>query len=147
MDVRPGKDGSGIAYLTTAGPWTYFTATNGRDGLELWKSDGSAAGTSLVIDLLPGPAGSLPNHLTRIGDRLYFSAVEGDRQQQPWRSDGTAAGTQRIGSTDAIGLPYPSQFTTFGDAVVFTARDAAGKERLWLLDAAGTVSRLGLAQP
>ena len=46
-----------------------------------------------------------------------------------------------------IGLAYPSGFTPFGDGVAFAARDAGGTERLWLLDAAGTVRRLGIAAP
>jgi hypothetical protein len=59
-----------------------------------------------------------------------------------------AAGTERIGTAfDPIGLAYPSGFTPFGDGVAFAARDAGGTGRLWLLDAAGTVRRLGVASP
>ena len=102
----------------------------------------------MVRKLASAPEGSLPNRLTPIGDRLYFSAVDGDRPQQPWRTDGTAKGTERIGTAfDPIGLAYPSGFTPFGDAIAFSARDAGAIERLWLLDAAGTVRRLGTSAP
>ena len=30
------------------------------DRIELWRSDGTDAGTQLLADILPGPTGSLP---------------------------------------------------------------------------------------
>ena len=37
---------------------SYFFASNGETGKELWKSDGTIAGTTLVKDLTPGAEGS-----------------------------------------------------------------------------------------
>src|SRR5687768_14865571 len=36
----------------------YFTAEDGVHGRELWASDGTAAGTRMVKDLVPGSSGS-----------------------------------------------------------------------------------------
>src|SRR5215212_3145527 len=38
--------------------WIYFEATTVKYGEELWKSDGTKAGTSLVRDIVPGPGDS-----------------------------------------------------------------------------------------
>ena len=41
-----------------------FVANGGTLGRELWKSDGTSSGTSLVLDINPGSASSNPSHLT-----------------------------------------------------------------------------------
>ena len=52
---------SGPAALTALNDSTLlFAADDGSGhGQELWESDGTAAGTTMVKDLNPGPAGSL----------------------------------------------------------------------------------------
>lgn len=50
-DIREGDQGSigaGTAYLTVSNGALYFTADNGETGRELWKTDGTEAGTLLV---------------------------------------------------------------------------------------------------
>ena len=40
--------------LTVYNNALYFTATDAAGGLELWKSDGSEAGTVRVVELIEG---------------------------------------------------------------------------------------------
>ncbi|WP_375769792.1 HYR domain-containing protein [Archangium gephyra] len=54
-------------------------------GVEMWTSDGSEAGTSLVADLAPGPSGSDPRSFTRSGDSVFFSADDGVHGAELWR--------------------------------------------------------------
>lgn len=82
--------------LTNLNGTLFFVATDGTAGYELWKSDGTEAGTVLVKDINPGPGSSLPNLLTVVGDLLFFDANNGVAGIEPWRSDGTAAGTQLV---------------------------------------------------
>jgi ELWxxDGT repeat protein len=42
----------------------YFIADDGVSGEELWKTDGTDAGTVLVKDINPGAGGSGPDRLT-----------------------------------------------------------------------------------
>jgi ELWxxDGT repeat protein len=44
-------------------------------GDELWKSDGTAAGTVLVKDIFPDHSSS-PNNLTNVNGTLYFDATD-----------------------------------------------------------------------
>src|SRR5262249_58804304 len=62
----------------------FFTASTSDLGTELWRSDGSSAGTVLVKDITPGFAGSLFGHMRTYNGRLYFNVTA-----QPWKSDGT----------------------------------------------------------
>ena len=86
-DIRPfsfaqflgaGSDsqGSEPAELTVFQGELYFTADEGANGRELWKSDGTEEGTKLVFDVNPGDPGSDPRQLTVVGDTLYFRASD-----------------------------------------------------------------------
>ena len=59
-DIGLGSISGGAADLTNVNGTLYFAADDGTNSLELWKSDGTAAGTVLVKDIAPGPSGSGP---------------------------------------------------------------------------------------
>ena len=73
----------------------YFAANDGVHGRELWRSDGTAAGTYLVEDLYPGadifspgrPGSSSPRRMIRAPNAFYFVANVGD-DVKLWRSVG-----------------------------------------------------------
>ena len=52
-----GTASSDPRYLTTVGKVLYFTADDGVHGQELWKTNGTAAGTAMVDDINTLPAG------------------------------------------------------------------------------------------
>jgi ELWxxDGT repeat protein len=52
-DINPGAFNSYPQSLTVVGNTLFFTAYDGVNGFELWKSDGTAAGTVLVKDIRP----------------------------------------------------------------------------------------------
>ena len=53
-DINPGLGDSGPSDLTNVNGTLYFQADDGVHGFELWKSDGTAAGTVMVKDINPG---------------------------------------------------------------------------------------------
>lgn len=56
-----------------------YQATDEYHGAELWKTDGTGAGTVLVKDIYPGEESGAPKFLTPFGDYLYFQVpAEGD---------------------------------------------------------------------
>lgn len=74
----------------------FFTANSNAEGNELWKSDGTVAGTSRVTDINPGLGDGVgkndPSYFyTTAG--LYFAANNGTQGIELWKTDGTAAGT------------------------------------------------------
>jgi trimeric autotransporter adhesin len=68
----------------------FFTADNGAgfNNMELWKTDGTAAGTVLVKDIF-SVGGSFPSLFTAYNGKFYFVESRGSL----WQSDGTTAGT------------------------------------------------------
>ena len=116
----------------------YFAAADPAHGQELWRSDGTAAGTWRVNDIRPGPMGSSPTSLTVFQGRLYFAADDGVRGWEPWSSDGTAAGTRPLADL----CPGPCSSLTFGlssmaptgDRLFFTAATHGLAPNLWVTD-------------
>ncbi|MDQ1347029.1 MAG: hypothetical protein QG573_398, partial [Acidobacteriota bacterium] len=98
-DLCPGSCGSRNWFrgpLATVGERLFFAANDGVHGLELWVTDGTALGTTLVLDLQPGWESSFPAVLTAASGQLFFTARGADDVVALWRSDGTAKGTYRV---------------------------------------------------
>ena len=99
-DIYTGSTNSKLsttASFTAIGNTLYFIARSGSTtDYELWKSDGTAAGTVLVKDIYPGTTSSNPANLLAIGNILYFSASDPTNGQELWKSDGTTSGTVMV---------------------------------------------------
>ncbi|RFS17326.1 ELWxxDGT repeat protein [Emticicia sp. C21] len=75
-----------------------FGANDGTVGAELWKSNGTSAGTVLVKDIKPNDnqyfKGSDPTLFITIGNYVFFAAYSG--LGELYRTDGTTAGTIQL---------------------------------------------------
>lgn len=124
--------------LGAAGGRFYFSLEDVATGREPWASDGTAAGTRRVADILPGPGSSVPQLLGEAFGRAVFAATDGIHGQEVWLSDGTAAGTFQLPDiAPGGGSSSPGGFTVSGPRVFFAADDGiasmagmAGRE-LW----------------
>ena len=142
-DISPGT-GSAFGpfyregYLTVAGGMLYFAADNPSTGLELWKSDGTDAGTQLVRDIRTGSSDSNPTDLTNIGGTLYFEANDGTSGSALWKSDGSFAGTTKVKDVRV------SNITEVGNKIYFSGSDGISGSELWTTD--GTTAGTTLVQ-
>jgi ELWxxDGT repeat protein len=127
--------GSERAFTAGPGGYLYFAAERPGDtvGIELYRTDGTAAGTGLVADVRPadGNVGSKPGNFVAAGDRLFFVAHDGVRGRELFVTDGTAAGTRLtrdlFASTNELS-PF-NQIVQLGDRVLMLATsDLAGNE-------------------
>ena len=125
------------------GSTMYFTANDGSHGNELWKTDGTTGGTSLVKDIVAGSAGGGIQYLTSFNGKLYFAASDGTREQL-WQSDGTTGGTSILHSFSGGDLtfsPGPFNLTPVGDKMFFVYfnGDLTGTDyqQLWVTDGTG----------
>ncbi len=102
------------------------------NGIELWKSDGTAAGTVLLKDINPGTNTSDPENFININNTLYFQADDGTNGYELWKSDGTAAGTVLLKDINpGTNNSDLSNFINFNNTLYFTARDATNGIELW----------------
>jgi ELWxxDGT repeat protein len=127
MDVRPGPLGSFPSSLTTAATGVFFAADDGAHGVELWKTDGTAAGTAMVQDINLG-GGSLPHDLVAVANGVYFVADDGVHGAELWFSDGTAAGTRLVEDLlSGAGSSRPGFLIAAGPVLYLVATDATGE--------------------
>ncbi|MBW2457361.1 MAG: hypothetical protein JRI68_22830 [Deltaproteobacteria bacterium] len=123
----------------------FFQATNGVDGFELWKSDGTAAGTAMVRDI-DTLGDSDPVGMTRFGDHVYFGATHPSSGRELWRTDGTEAGTElvqdiNLGSGDGLYVTgVPNNLVVFDGALYFRAQDTPPDDQpqVWRTDGTTT---------
>ena len=120
--------------FTVVGSTLFFRGWDPDHGMELWKTDGTPAGTALVLDAVPGPDSSDPQELKAAGGRLYFSARDPLHGRELWTSDGTAAGTHRVEDlAPGPSSSSPARLTVAGDHLFFAADDGVTGRELWSL--------------
>ncbi len=133
-------DGSGVFSTGVVGSTSYFTGFDLEHGYELWKTDGTVAGTQLVKDINPGFYNSLAGPFAVIGSTLFFAANDGVHGKELWVSDGTAAHTQMLldinPSGDALFNNWNTlQFTdVLNNKLLFVADNGNLGTELWITD-------------
>jgi ELWxxDGT repeat protein len=153
-DINPGSASTfSIFYrpaLTNVNGTLFFAASTPATGIELWKSDGTEAGTVLVKDIYPGSGSGLSQspEIVASGGVAYFTAFTPATGFELWKTDGTPAGTVlvkdiRPGPADS----FVRNLTDVNGTLFFTADDGSHGGQLWKSDgtAAGTVLVLNLA--
>jgi ELWxxDGT repeat protein len=121
-------DLNGTLLFSAASPVTDITGQIVLDN-ELWRSDGTTAGTARLVDIHAGSQSSNITNMTKVGNIAYFVADDGISGPDLWRSDGTSAGTYRVKDLTS----QPSWLTAAGSNLIFADSDSAGRE-LWVSD-------------
>ena len=158
-DLNPGDASSELFENRTAtrlGDGVVFAADDGTNGAELWYSDGTGAGTTLLVDINAGSESSEPANFYLIDDGLaVFTADDGTHGIEWWRTDGTAAGTSLVadinpGAGDGVYANTFADFALIRGVVYYTGLDRDSDFEPWRTDgtAAGTfqLGNLGFDQ-
>lgn len=136
-DINPGPGYSSPSNFVRRGDFVYFAALTTTSGRELWRTNGTEAGTTLVKDLTAGTGSGFNSDeasfsFGMMGGNLYFKSQDNFL----WRSDGTAAGTIPLNPDKTLNLIGVGMFPV-GNAVYFTGATNATGTELWKTD--GTV--------
>jgi len=115
--------------------WLLFIRANdGTVGEELFATNGTTAGTSLVKNINTN-ANADPHNLVVAGGVAYFVATDSITGNELWKTDGTVAGTVLVKDIrpGASGASL-SELTAVGDTLYFGADDGINRHRLWKSD-------------
>jgi ELWxxDGT repeat protein len=143
-DIKPGPAGSNLSVPNERGICPvvnnilYFLADDGVNGSQLWKSDGTEAGTQMVKVIRNGGLNevgfpSISDSNFHVGDNFYFIANDGTHGLELWKTRGTSATTQLVADLN----PGPGS-TQFGPSclslcgvLVFMANNGQTGMELW----------------
>ena len=152
-DIEPGATGSfdinNISGLFSNGSYLLFAANTTGSGNELWKSDGTSAGTVLLKEINTANSNadsSNPQEFYGYNNMVLFFAADATHGEELWKTDGTSGGTVLVkdintgsaGSTTFNFLGSPRQvfdgFHAFNNHVFFNADDGSSTGEMWSTD-------------
>src|SRR4051812_31010225 len=113
----------------------YFTADDGTHGVELYKSNGTQAGTSMLKDINP-TGSSTPASFFVVNGTFYFSANDGTHGVELWTTDGTSDGTQMVADINPNGSTSstPAFLNALNNLLIFSADDGTHGREMWTYD-------------
>jgi ELWxxDGT repeat protein len=133
----PGRNGAGGSFpsqLLNANGTLFFWANRDEDSYELWKSDGTPAGTVRVRHPFPWKWGSNPVAFTNLNGTVFFVIDDGVHGTELWKSDGTEAGTVLVKDiAPGVDGSYPWWLVNLNGTLFFAAQDLNGRT-LWKSD-------------
>ena len=124
----------------------YFVGNDGIHGKELWRTDGTAAGTFMVKDIRPDENDEYGTDIFRVTafkNAIYINADDASGKLSLFKSDGTSSGTQKIHHSGKI-----FEFIPYNDQLLFLSSEFSGAG-LWSTDGttAGTTHLKELPAP
>ena len=131
-----------------------FFATDTTHGTELWVTDGTTLGTSVLVSTVPnvardpdvGRPAAYPNFFTPLGNgRVVFDGVDDIHGRELWVTDGTEFGTYMVKDINPGPFSYvhfqgfaggsnPAGFTVIGNGRALFSADDGVDNRLWVTD-------------
>ncbi len=104
-----------------------FMPFSQEHGYELWITDGTSGGTSLLKDINLGGNVQIQSPKV-IGQKMYFGAKSVDAGLEPWVTDGTSEGTIMLKDINVgTGPSSPIDFMDINGTVYFNTLDGVWK--------------------
>ena len=133
-DIQGGTGGSNPANFIEINGKTIFTASDPSVFVELFISDGTEQGTTLLKDINPTGA-SFPNNFIFYNNKVYFSASNGLNGVELWVTDGTSGGTSMVKDINVgSNSSNPAGFVLYNNRLFFSANTFVNGNELWTSD-------------
>lgn len=135
----------GVYYNPRLNLFFYVTTNSSYSTLNLWKTDGTVAGTTLVKNIPMSGLSFTLGGFQELGNKLIFSYSNITSIPfvfQIWETDGTPAGTNLVKDLTGLKSMDLASGVVFNDKAFFAAYDDTNGVELWMTD--GTSSGTGL---
>lgn len=118
-------------YIFENNGFIYFFGNNNNYGREIWKTDGSVAGTTVVKDINPGINSSIIygyEKMYQFSNKIVFIAMDGNSNLGLWSTDGSSINTTSFYPIINNSIFYDFDFQNY-DKLLFTVNG-----NLWKTD-------------
>jgi ELWxxDGT repeat protein len=108
-----------------------FSAFNPTNGRELWKTDGTVAGTVLFQDINLGTGDSNPDNFNVLGSQLTFAATHNTLGRELFKTTGNTGSLVLIRDINAAGDSNPNNVKNVNGILYFSADNGSVGQELW----------------
>jgi ELWxxDGT repeat protein len=116
----------------------FFSGHDSAGNVEIWRSNGTFAGTTLVKNLLPGPENWAFQDFANVNGTLFFGGKDQSHGAELWTSNGNTAGTAMVKDINpGLGGSYPHSITNVNGVAFFSANG-----ELWRSNGTATGTQL-----
>jgi len=127
--------GEDPSLLRPVGDKLLVVTVDDEHGKEIWRTDLTQPGTSLVKDINPGAGdGFTGSETATLGGYLYFAGDDGENGVELWRTDGTEAGTTLFKDTRTGPDSGEPSFLTVAGGKLYWQAFTGGVWHLWVTD-------------
>lgn len=112
-----------------------FRGADGTQRGELWVSNGTTSGTTMIKDFYSDIYETHPTEFTVMNNTLYFAADSLEGGVELWRSNGTTASTYQVKNINEMNDgSFPEDIVILNDKILFGAYESTYGRELWESD-------------